>query len=300
MSLTRNGRGIAAICVGMCIFVGNDTLVKLAAEEGLHTVQIIVMRGVVATALFALGLAMLSRHTGAIATLTHPLVILRSSIDAVVTMAFITALPLMAIADLTAISMISPILITMLSALVLRESVGWRRWLAVAAGFVGMLLVVRPSPDGFQVAALLGLVSACGVAVRELVTRRLPTTLPSVFVALATTVTTLALGLVLTPFWPAWHMPSPHAIGYLLGSAVLLVAGTTLVILAFRDVDVSAVSPFRFTSVAWAMLAGLLVFGNAPAPIALAGAGLIVASGVYTAHRERVRRIARVGSPTRR
>jgi drug/metabolite transporter (DMT)-like permease len=300
MSLTRNGRGIAAICVGMCIFVGNDTLVKLAAEDGLNTVQIIVLRGLVASTLFVGSLVALSRHRGAIATLRHPLVILRSSIDAVVTLAFITALPLMAIADLTAISMVSPILITILSALLLRESVGWRRWLAVAVGFIGMLLVVRPSSDGFQLAGLLGLASASGVAVREIVTRRLPAALPSPFVALATTLTTTALGLVLTPFWPAWTMPSPHAIGYLLGSAGLLVAGTMLVILGFRDVDVSAVSPFRFTSVAWAMLAGMLVFGNTPTPIALVGAALIVASGIYTAHRERVRRVARVGSPTRR
>jgi drug/metabolite transporter (DMT)-like permease len=300
MSLTRNGRGIAAICVGMCIFVGNDTLVKLAAEEGLPTVQIIVMRGVVACSLFFLGIIALSLHTGARATLTHPLVILRSSIDALVTLAFITALPLMPIADLTAISMVSPILITILSALLLRESVGWRRWLAVAAGFAGMLRVVRPSAGGFQLAGLLGLASACGVAFREIVTRRLPPTLPSVFVALATTLTTTVIAVVLTPFWPAWQMPSPRAIGYLLGAAVLLVAGTTLVILAFRDVDVSAVSPFRFTSVAWAMLAGLLVFGNVPAPLALAGVVLIVASGTYTAHRERVRKVARVGSPTRR
>jgi drug/metabolite transporter (DMT)-like permease len=300
MSMTRNGRGIAAICVGMCIFVGNDTLVKLAAEEGLNTAQIIVLRGLSASTLFVFGLALFSRQGGGMATLTHPLVMLRSSIDALVTVAFITALPLMAIADLTAISMVSPILITMLSALLLRESVGWRRWIAVAVGFAGMLLVVRPSTSGFQFAGLLGLGTACGVAVREIVTRQLPSNLPSPFVALATTLSTTLLGVVMTPFWPAWIMPSPQAVGYLLGSSVLLVAGTVLVTFAFRNVDVSAVSPFRYTTVAWAMLAGYLVFGNVPEPVAVFGAVLIVASGIYTAHRERVRRVVRVSSPTRR
>lgn len=285
-----NRRGVIAMCLAMCVFVANDTLVKLATGEGLHATQIMVMRGLLSS-LLLLGV-LWYRPVPGWRTLAHPMVLLRALLDAVVAICFMSALPLMPIADLTAIALVSPILITLLSAGLLRETVGWRRWLAVAAGFTGMLLVVRPGGAGFGVAGLLGLASAFGVAARDIITRQLPPGLSSMHVGLTTTFGTLALGLLLTPLWPAWESPTPRALACVGSAAFLLAAGNLLIITAFRDGETSLVSPFRYTNVLWALLSGFLVFGDIPAPIASLGVGFIVASGLYTLHRERVRTVS--------
>ncbi len=278
------------MCASQGCFIVNDTLVKLAATT--WTVpQIIVVRGIFAAGA-ALLLVLLFREGRRLHALADPLVLLRCVLEGLTALSFISALSLMPIATATAILMLTPLMITAVSALFLGETVRWRRWLAVLVGFVGMLLVVRPTADAPLLPALLALAAACGVVARDLITRRLPESTPSVVIAFGTTTVTTLTGLVALPFvgWrPVDIGLDLPLVGGLAAAALFLAGGNLAIVLAFRrGPEVSVVSPYRYTVMVWAVLAGFLVFGTVPDTLALAGIGLIVASGLYTLYRERM------------
>jgi drug/metabolite transporter (DMT)-like permease len=285
MKNSRNLTGILAMCAAMALFVVNDTLVKLAAVS-LPTHQILFVRGVFASVLICAALIALGEHRH-LDGLKHPMVVLRCAIEVFVAYTFIGALATLAIADITAILLLSPLMITVIAALVLKEQVRWRRWTAVLVGFLGMLLVIKPGGSGFQAAALLAFVSTCGVALRDIVTRKLPSNVPTLLVAASSIVVMTITGGAISLASP-WIPVSPQALVYLGAAAIMVLLGNIAIIIAFRDVDVSAVSPFRYTLIVWAVIAGYIVFGDAPGPAQWAGIGLIVGSGIYTIYRESV------------
>jgi drug/metabolite transporter (DMT)-like permease len=168
------------------------------------------------------------------------------------------------------------------------ERVGWRRWAAIAVGFAGVLLVVKPNPAAFNVYAVIALLSAVAVAGRDLVTRRIGADVPSIVVTLSTT-TAVGLAGALIGLTEAWQPLKSREIALLAAAAALVTLGNLCIIVAFRRADVSVVSPFRYTIVAMAIVLGYLVFGELPDLLGGAGIVLIAASGVYTIHREQVR-----------
>jgi drug/metabolite transporter (DMT)-like permease len=280
-----NIRGIIAMCLAMAFFVANDIFVKLAAASWpVH--QIMAIRGVMASSL-VLGYIFYMRQQGQMRELLHPLVILRGICESLVAFAFITALVSMPLADITSILMISPLLITIAGAFFLGEDVRWRRWLAITVGFVGMLLIVRPGGADFNFATLLAIISAFGVAARDLITRAMPSTVPSLMVTLSSTVAVMLAGIALSVVKP---LAAYEAIAFYhcVGAALTVALGNYATVMAFRNVEVSVVAPYRYTLIIWAVLGGYLVFGNSPAPIAWLGIFLIIGSGIYTMNRERL------------
>ena len=278
------------MALAMALFVVNDIFTKLARvhwEAG----QILIVRGLVAIVLIGMWIR-LSGAMGGLGYLRHPRVALRAGLEAFVAATFVTALGRLPLADLTAILMLSPLLITAFSMLFFGEAVGWRRWLAVLAGFAGMLLIVRPGGtlDGPGVA--LALASTVGVALRDLVTRHLPAAIPSPIVVLSTTLATIVTGLAMTGTLGGWQPIAREPLVYAAIAAVFVAAGNYAIIVACRIADLTVIAPFRYTLLVWSILAGLLVFGEWPNAMALAGVGLIAGSGLYTIHRERVRRAA--------
>jgi drug/metabolite transporter (DMT)-like permease len=283
--MTPNLRGILAMCIAMALFIVNDTLVKLAAAE-LPTHQILFLRGLMATLLLcgALAVTGIGREWR---RALHPLVGIRSLLEAAVAYLYIAALATLAVADATAILLLSPLLITAYGAIVMKEDVRWRRWAAIAVGCLGMLLVLRPGGSAFGIGAVLAVLSTVGVAARDLVTRRLPSDIPTLLVTASTVlVLTLMSGAasLLLPNAPV----RPTAFVWLAVAAALVLAGNFAIILAFRGVDVSAVSPFRYTTIVWAVAASWLVFGEIPTPVGWLGIALIVGGGLYAMHRETV------------
>ena len=139
------------------------------------------------------------------------------------------------------------------------------------AGFVGVLIIVRPGLAGFNQFSLLALLSVAFCALRDLATRRIPRTVPSLFITLLTTMTvTSAGGVILVPLG-GWTPPSTRALGLLALAAVLLLIGYQCIITALRTGDISAVAPFRYSALLWAMLLGYVVFGDVPDAMMVTG-----------------------------
>jgi drug/metabolite transporter (DMT)-like permease len=201
-------------------------------------------------------------------------------------MAAITHLPL---ANTSAIFQALPLAITLGAAVVFREPVGWRRCLAITAGFIGVLIIVRPGIEGFNQFSLLAMISVAFCALRDLATRQIPAQIPSLFITLLMTVTVTAAGAVIVFPLGGWTPPSARALALLALAAVLVLIGYQCVIMALRSGDISAVAPFRYSALLWAMLLGYLVFGDRPDAMMAMGASIIVLSGLYAFYRERVR-----------
>jgi drug/metabolite transporter (DMT)-like permease len=287
----KNLRGILAMMLAMGLFVLNDTLVKLAREHW-STGQIMTLRGGIAILLMAVWLQ-ISGAKRQLGLVLRPVLLQRGLLEASIAAAFITALGAMPIADITAILMLAPLIITALSMILFGEKIGWRRWSAVFVGFFGMLLVVRPGGNTVApLTLLLALASVVGVGLRDIQTRQIAPEIPSVIIAITSVFGTTLAGLALSAFGAAWAPITPYLFGLMAAAAFFVMFGNYAIIEACRDVELSVVSPFRYVVIIWAMLMGILVFGDWPTPLALAGISLIGASGLYTLHRERIRQKA--------
>jgi len=187
----------------------------------------------------------------------------------------------------TTIMYLSPIIVTMLSALVLGEHVGWRRWTSIAVGFVGALIVIRiwqTGITGINHGAALLLCAAATNATYQIFTRKLRSENPYttlIYTALAGTLVTS----LLAPF--AWQAPNIFGWSLLIGAGVLGCVGHLCLIRAFTAAPASVVAPFSYSSLIWATLAGFAIWGDLPTATTLLGATLIIGSGFYIFLRER-------------
>ena len=281
-----NRRGILAMLAAMTLFTANDTLLKIATA-GLPPGQIMAVPGLFAVALVVALLAGRG-EAGHLRDLRQPAVFLRGALEAAIAFLFITSLSRLPIANVNAILQATPIILTFLAVALGLEQVGWRRWSAVVVGFLGVLFIVKPSMAGMNAYALMALASAALVAVRDLVTRRVGSSVPTAVVALAGTVAVMLAGFALATT-EAWRPLTGGEIALLALAAVLVTAGNLAIVTAFRVGEISAVSPFRYSVVITSLAAGYLVFGEWPDLSSCLGIALVVASGLYTLHRERVR-----------
>jgi drug/metabolite transporter (DMT)-like permease len=188
------------------------------------------------------------------------------------------------IATVTAIHFVSPIMITLLAIPVLGERVGLHRWAAVGLGFVGVLVIIRPATSGFDVWTLLPLVSATGWAASVILTKviggrdELLTSL-----IYSSLVASVLQGLPIATF----VLPTPGEAGLAIIIGLLTVVGQFSINYAFTVVEASLLAPFSYVQLIWASLLGFLVFGVWPDALTLTGMGMLIASAVYTAYRER-------------
>lgn len=290
-----NRRGIISLLSAMAAFSVNDALTKVVVAT-YPVGEVMFFRGLITIAIMIVALVALGQIDRVIPAISWP-VTLRSIFDAFASVTFISALGHMGLAELSALVLASPLIITMLAVWIFKEPVGWRRWGAIIVGLMGTLFVVKPEPSNLNMWALLGVAAAVGAASRDLATlrvdRSIPTLAVSIFSCIALTIAGLALGL--NERWVAFDA---KALGIIAAAAFLYSVATYLLVLAFRAVEVSVVSPFRYGLLLWAGIAGYVVFGEIPDNWSLAGAALIVGSGVYTLHREAVRRRYLSAKPT--
>jgi drug/metabolite transporter (DMT)-like permease len=275
------------MALAMAGFTMNDSITKLMSLE-MNFGQVMLVRGLFAIVL----IGALANHQSAIRplrTLFVKPVALRIFGEVGGTVSFLAAITHLPLANTSAIMQSLPLAITLGAALTLGEPVGWRRWSAIVAGFVGVLIIVRPGIAGFNQFTLLALVSVLFCALRDLATKRIPLYIPSLFITLLTTITVTTAGAVILVPLGGWTPPSANAVGLLALAAVLVLTGYQCVIMALRSGDISAIAPFRYTALLWALLLGYLVFGDVPDTMMATGAAIIVASGLYAFYREHIR-----------
>jgi drug/metabolite transporter (DMT)-like permease len=272
-----------ALAVSATVLFGSSDTISKYLSGSLPIVEFIWIRYVlflIMAACLVRRRSILPRNPGL--QITRGLCVVGSSI------LFVYGVRQMTMAQATTISFLSPLLITILSIPLLGETVGPRRWAAVAVGMLGMLVVVRPGLGGFQPAALFGVASAFCWALALIITRKISSSdTPQTTVLWSAGIGTAVLSLIL-PFQAIW--PTPKQLGLSLVLGVLASGGQWVVILAHRIAPASLLAPFFYSQLLWVSVLGFLVFGNLPDVWTIVGATIIAASGLYTAHRERVRR----------
>lgn len=281
-----NLRGIIAMLISQALFVTSDMLIKLAAET-LPATQIMAVRGVIAVGLM-IGVVLATAGVGQLRAGGQPLVILRAVIEAIIGVMFIVALAHLTLGEITTILQATPLILTAFAA-ILGEVVGWRRWSAIVIGFIGVVCVVQPSVEGISPYAGLALGVATLVAVRDLITRRINPATPVVVISFVTTLAVCLIGFIGAPF-ETWVEVSLRNGFLLFGSAALVSGANIFMVRAFRGVDVSVVSPFRYVAVIWAIVMGFAVWRDLPNTLGIVGTLIIIASGLYIMHREALRR----------
>jgi drug/metabolite transporter (DMT)-like permease len=275
--------------VAMAGFALEDVLFKQLAAT-LPVGQVMALVGFGGGCIFCViarlgGHPVLSRHL-----LTRP-VLLRNVSEALGSAFFMSALALSTLSGVSAILQATPLAVTLGAALVLGEKVRWRRWAAIGIGFLGVLLIIQPGTAAFAPASLFAVAAVILLAVRDLSSRAIPAGVASAQLAAWGFLSTVPAGLLL--LWAADTRPLMLDGGELLRVPVILAAGGIgyySLIAATRTGDVSAVVPFRYTRLVFALLLGRYVFGEHPDMMMMAGAALIVGTGLYTIWRRAVRR----------
>ncbi|MCT7375520.1 DMT family transporter [Chelativorans salis] len=279
-------RGPLFMSIAMAGFTINDALVKLVSVS-MNMGQAMLLRGIFATALLVL-LMFRNGTFGQPALLKQKSVVIRVVCEVGATITFLLALFNLPIANVHAVLQALPLGVTMGAALVFSEPVGWRRWSAIFAGFLGVLIIVRPGFAGFSMWSLLAVATVGFCIVRDLATRRIPANTPTALVSAATSFAVMACGGILVLPLGGWAPLTLSSTASLFAAAVALVVAYQFIITALRTGDISFLAPFRYTGLLWAIALGFFVFGDVPDGMMLLGAAIVVASGLYALYREQV------------
>ena len=210
--------------------------------------------------------------------------VLRSSLFVASTFIIIYSVKLLPLADVIAYLHSAPLIIAALSVPLLGERVGWHRWAAITVGFFGVLVMVRPTPEAFQVAALVPLAGAFATSLRDIATRRMSATESSSAILTWSTAGLIVASAFTLPF--EWKTPDLVGFGLMALSGVLNGIAHFMMIEAYRLAQAAIVAPFKYSSIPWGVLFGYLIWGDFPDPWILTGGTIVVSAGLYILHRE--------------
>ena len=282
-----NLTGIVFMMAGSAAFICNDTIVKLVGAQ-LPPGEIITIRGLFGTSfLLAASLWFGALHWPAGALFRRPYVMmLIGQLGSTIT--FVTSLMHMKLSDANGIQQVQPLAVTAASAIFLAEPVGWRRWLAALVGLIGVLLIIKPGTSAFEPYALLAASCVLFVVFRDLGTRSVAAGVPSLLLALSSSVVVTCAGLAMR-LGETWVVPATATVAVMAGGAALLVTGYLCVTRAVRIGQLSVVSPFRYASTIYAVLLQLAIWGQLPDRWSLIGMTIVIGAGLYTFHREQIR-----------
>jgi drug/metabolite transporter (DMT)-like permease len=284
--------GIGWMLAGIALFSVNDALGKWLLLD--YSVgELLLIRS--AAALIVL--VPFLRNTGVAAFVTAPqpaLQIVRIVLSALEVAMFFWAVSYLPLADAVTFYLAGPIYVTALSVVLLGEIVGWRRWSAVVAGFVGVVLALHPSPASFTLPALIALGGSVFFAVLMITTRMLRQT-PDMVLIGGQVGATLLLGMAFAPF--GWVIPSLRDFLLLSLFGVLSIVALACVNRSLKLAPASVVVPYQYTMIVWASVLGYAVFGDVPNLLTLAGAAIIIAAGLYIFWREQMGARSKSTSP---
>lgn len=271
------------ISAGFCLICGDAFLRGPSSELPLG--QLVFGRSIVACAFLALAAwwqGVLGWHRGLLSVAMGVRIL--GEIGAA--LFFIAAILRMPFANAAAILQFIPLVTTMAAAWLFAERVGWQRWCAGAVGLLGVALVLQPGTSGFTWWSLLAVAAMLCMSVRDLATTRIDRSVPSLVVG-AVSAAGVAIGsLLMVPLAP-WPMPSAQAAGLVAAGGMFVAAGFYCMVQAMRLGEVSAVAPFRYGTVVWALLIGMVVWDEVPNLVAILGIVVVIAPGLAMLVRER-------------
>jgi drug/metabolite transporter (DMT)-like permease len=210
--------------------------------------------------------------------------LLRVTLSTLEVAAFFLATVYLPLADVITYYLACPIFVTALSAIVLRERVGWRRWSAVLIGFCGVLVALGPSSNTVSWPAVIALAGSMSFALLMLITRSLRAT-SDIVLASSQFIGTFLLGALLSPF--GWVTPSLGSLGLFAAAGCISVAALLCVNRSLKLAPASVVVPYQYSMIVWAVMFGIAVFGDVPSMATIAGAAIIIGAGLYIFLRER-------------
>jgi drug/metabolite transporter (DMT)-like permease len=273
--------GIGLMLLSVFMFSFGDALGKFMVAT--YSVgQLLWLRA--CAALIALA-PMVWRHRAAFTRLERPwLQLLRVVLSTLEVAAFFLATVYLPLADVITYYLACPIFVTALSAIVLRERVGWRRWTAIVIGFCGVLIALRPSAQTVSWPALIALGGSTSFAILMLITRSLRAT-PDVVLASSQFAGTFVLGALLSPI--GWVTPDMASLGLFAAAGCISVSALLCVNRSLKLAPASVVVPYQYSMIVWAVMFGYVVFGDAPSWQTIVGASIIIGAGLYIFLRER-------------
>ena len=269
----------------MAGFTIEDAFIKQLSST-ISIGQILISIGLCSSVFFAI-VALTSGHSLLASNLWTRATLTRMFAEAIAAVAFVTSLSLVPISTVAAVFQITPLTITMGAALFLGERVGWRRWLAVFVGFIGVLLIIRPGFGGFNPSVLWVLVAVLGVAVRDLVTRVIPFNVESSIISFQAFSSVVIAGAIILLVSPQDIAPiADKELVYLGCTIVFSISGYYAIVLAMRVGNASVVTSFRYSRLIFSLLVGVFIFNESVDMLTLIGSVIIIGSGLYTYLRE--------------
>ncbi|SNR98035.1 DMT family transporter [Antarctobacter heliothermus] len=285
-------RAISLMILSMALLAGADAFFKLATHAA-PIGQVMTLVSIGGTALF-IGLARIMGVALWTRAALHPMVLLRNLFEIIGAIGMVVGLKHIPLPVFAAIIQAGPLVVTLGAALFLKEQVGWRRWLAVGVGIVGMLMVIRPFGTSFSGWELFAVMGITALSARDLVTRMSPPEIP------ALAISTWGFGATVLPGLALWMLATtPSSFGAaalwpILGAVLVTTSGYLAITTAMRMAPASIVAPFRYSRLVFTTGLGMLIFGDRPDFWTIAGSALILVAGLYTFLRER--RLARAAA----
>lgn len=284
MNFSPNILASLYMMLSMLGFVINDLLIK-TLDGSIPVPQVMWIRGLFLSSIILLLIwqrGLLPRWRESV----DKRITLRALCEGGATLAFLSALVLLPFANIAAILQSLPLAVTVGAAVFLREPVGWRRWVAILVGLVGVLIIIRPGLSGFHPASLLVLLSVVFAAARDLFTRGIPSQIPSLLITGFSAIFITLLGMLMTLIPGTWQPMTLSQVVTMLCASGFLFFGYHCIVLSMRTGEIAYVVPYRYTGLLWAILFGYLVFGEIPDKYTIIGSAIVVVMGLYTLYRE--------------
>ncbi|WP_027170386.1 DMT family transporter [Mesorhizobium sp. WSM3224] len=286
-------RGPLFMIVSTGSYLVNDTMMKLATS-GLPPYEVLLLRGAAAT-LWGVPLLLMLGYARQVPLLFERKVLRRNLFELLAILCYVVALANMQIADSTALGQVTPLIVLVGSSMLFGEKIGATRMALIGLGFIGALMVAQPTMQGISVYALLALGNAAFAAVRDLAGRKVGAEVPGMIVAISAVLVVLVGAGAAHLVSEQWVMPEGRHLILIAGAGLFLIFGHFFIFMAYRVGPTSAAAPFYYCFTVWAVISGLLVFGQFPNALAVCGILLVMASGLaIVSLDERRRRLAMV------
>jgi drug/metabolite transporter (DMT)-like permease len=271
-------RGPLFMIISTGSYAVNDTMMKLATV-GLPPYEVLFLRGAAAT-LWSIPLLFVLGYARQIPLILDRKVLQRNLFELAAILCYVVALANMQIADSTALGQITPLLMLVGASILFRERIGGTRIALIGLGFVGAVMVAQPTMQGISIYALLALGNAALSAARDLAGRKVAADVPGMIVAISAVVVVVVGAGTAHLVSERWVMPGTHHLLLLAGAGLFLIFGHFFIFIAYRVGPTGVVAPFYYCFTVWAVISGLVVFGQFPNALAVCGILLVVASGL--------------------